>query len=101
LHRALGQSRNAVAAHVVGRNHRLALADQHAQADIVALGALALLDASVAQLDGLRDAAHRHGIGRIGARASGSLDQPLGKRAQGRLIEQVATGRFGGKRRYS
>ena len=73
-------SRDAVAADIVGRDHRLALADQHAQADIVAFGALGFLDAAVAHLDALRDAAHRDRVGGIGAGALGGLDQPLGQR---------------------
>ena len=43
--RALGKLGDAVAADVVGRDHRLALSDQHAQSDIVAFRALGFLDA--------------------------------------------------------
>ncbi len=98
-HRALGQPRNAVAVDVVGRDHRLAPADQHPQADIVALGALGFLDTAVAHLDALRDAAHRDRIGRVGAGAFCGLDQPLGQRGQRRLIEQRGVGGLCGKRR--
>ena len=78
-HRALRQFRDTVAADVVGRDYRLALAYQHAQPDIVAFGALGFLDASVAHLDPLRNAAHRHRIGSVRARAPRRLDQPLGQ----------------------
>ena len=79
-HRALGELGDAVAADVVGRDHRLALADQHAQSDIVAFRTLGFLDPSVAHLDALRNAAHRDRIGGIGAGALGGLDQPLRQR---------------------
>ena len=97
-HRALGKLRNAVAADVVGRDHRLPLSDQHAQADIVAFRALGFLDAAVAHLDALRDAAHRDRIGGIGAGAFRGLDQPLRERRQRGLIEQVGGGGFRRKR---
>ena len=90
--RALGQFRNAIASDVVGRDHGLALPDQHAQADIVAFGALGFLDAAVAHFDALGDAAHRDRVGRIGAGAFGGLDQPLRQRRERRLIEQVGSG---------
>ncbi len=88
-HRALGELCDAVAAHVVGRDHRLALADQHAQSDVVAFRALGFLDASIAHLDALRDAAHRNRIRSVGAGAPGGLDEALRQLAQRRLIEQV------------
>ena len=88
-HRALGEFRNAVAADVVGRDHGLALPDQHAQSDIVAFGALGFLDAAVAHFDALRDAAHRDRVGRISAGAFGGLDQALRQRRERRLVEQV------------
>ena len=92
--RALGELGHGIAADVVGRDHRLALADQHAQADIVAFGAFGFLDAAVAHLDALRDAAHRDRIGGIRAGAFGGLDQPLRERGQRGLIEQVGSGCF-------
>ena len=98
-HRAFGQPRNAVAADVVGRDHRLAPADQHPQADIVALGALGFLDTAVTHLDALRDAAHGDRIGGVRAGAPGGLDQALGQRRQRRLIEQSGVGGLCGKRR--
>ncbi len=90
--RALGELGDAVAADVVGRDHRLALSDQHAQSDIVAFRALGFLDAAVAHLDALRNAAHRHRVGGVRAGAPGRLDQPLRQRAQRGLIEQVGAG---------
>jgi hypothetical protein len=87
--RAFGQSGDAVAADVVGRDHRLALPHQHAQSDIVAFRALGFLDAPIADLDALRNAAHRHCVGGVRARAPRRLHQPLRQRAQGGLIEQA------------
>ena len=89
---------DAVAADVVGGDHRLAPSDQHAQADIVAFGALGFLDAAVADLDALRNAAHRDRVGGIGAGALGGLDQALRQCAKRRLIEQVGGRRFLRKR---
>ena len=89
--RALGKFGDAIAADVVGRDHRLALPDQHAQSDIVAFRTFGFLDAPVAHLDALRNAAHRNRVGSVGARAPGGLNQPLRQRAQGRLIEQVGS----------
>ena len=97
-HRALGQFGDAVAGDVVGRDHRLALADQHAQTDIVAFGALGFLDPPVTHLDALRDAAHRDRVGRIGAGALGGLDQTLRQGRKRGLIEQVGIRRWAGKR---
>ena len=95
---ALGEPGDTVAADVVGRDHRLALPHQHAQSDIVAFGALGFLDASVAHLDALRDAAHRHRVGGVGAGAPGRLDQPLRQRTQCGLIEQAGAAAVGRKR---
>ena len=95
--RALGKLGDAVAADVVGRDHRLALPDQHAQSDIVAFGAFGFLDAAVAHLDALRDAAHRDRVGGIRAGALGGLDQALRQRAQRGLIEQVGSARHSRK----
>ena len=87
--RALGQFRDAIAADVVGRDHGLALSDQHAQADIVAFGALGFLDAAVAHFDALRNAAHRDRVGGVRAGALGGLDQALRQRRERRLVEQI------------
>ena len=91
---ALGELGDAVAADVVGRDHRLPLSHQHAQPDIVAFGTLGFLDASVAHLDPLRNAAHRDRVGGIGAGAFRRLDQALRQRAQRGLVEQVGGGSF-------
>src|SRR6478672_4301503 len=78
----------AVAAHVVGRYHRLLASDQHAETHVVALGALRFLDRAVAHVDRLRHRAHRHRVRGIGAGRAGSLDEPLGERDQLGLVEQ-------------
>ena len=51
-HGALRQRGDAIARDVIGRNHRLTFADQHAQAHVVAFGSLGLLDRAVADFDG-------------------------------------------------
>ncbi len=53
-------------------------ADQHPQAEIVALRTLALLDRAVAYFDRLRQAPHRHRIGSIGTRGDRRANQPFG-----------------------
>ncbi len=78
--RALGEPRHTVAADIVGRDHRLALAHEHAQADVVAFRALGFLDAAVAHFDPLRNAAHGDRVGCIRAGAPGGLDQALRQR---------------------
>jgi len=83
------QACDAIAADIIGRDHRLALPDQHAQPDIIAFRALGFLDASVADFYALRNAAHRHRVGGVRAGAPGGLDKTLRQRAQGGLIEQV------------
>ena len=98
-HGALRELGDAVAADVVGRDHRLAASHQHPQSDIIAFRALGFLDPSVAHLDALGNAAHRHRIGGIRAGAPGGLDQALRQRAEGGLIEQVEDGRLSAKRR--
>src|ERR1700722_1763912 len=82
----------AVGGEIVGRYHRLAAADEGAQADIVAFGALRGFDAAVAYVDRLGDAAHRDGIRRIGTVTAGGLDQPLGYLCEARLIEERGHG---------
>ncbi len=85
-HRALRQ-RCGIARHIVGGDHRLAAADQHAQAHIVAFGALAFFHRAVAHLDRQRHGAHRHGIGGVGAAAKRRLHQPLGAVDEDALVE--------------
>ena len=84
-HRALGQRGDAVAAHVVGRDHRLLAPDQHAKTHVVALGALRFLDRAVAHVDRLRHRAHRHRVGGIGAGRAGSLDRAARRARSGRI----------------
>ena len=86
--RALGE-RVHIGDDIVGRHHRLLVPDQHAQADVVALGALGLLDIAVADFDALRHAAHGDCVGRIRTGALGRLDQTLREIGQRRLIEQA------------
>ena len=85
---AFGQRIEAVAVEVVGRNRRLLMADQDAQADVVALGALQFLDRAVAHLDRKRDRAHGDRIGLVGAGAPRGADEALGKIGEGGLVEQ-------------
>ena len=82
-----------VAGEIVGGDHRLALAHQHAQAEIVAFGAFGLLHRAVAQLDRQRQRAHRHRVGCVGAGLARGLHQPLGALDERGLVEQ---GRGGG-----
>ncbi|CEG09358.1 hypothetical protein BN961_02783 [Afipia felis] len=91
-HRARGERCDIVAADVVGGDHRLPLADQHPQADIVTLGALRFLDAPVANFDTLRHAAHCHRIGGIRACFFRSLDEALRNIGERALIEQIGDG---------
>ncbi len=86
--RSLSQGFKTVAVHVVGRNHRLPLSDQHPQADIVALGALRFFNCPVAHVDRKRDAAHRDGVGGVGASAFGGGDQAFGEIGECGLIEK-------------
>ncbi len=96
---ALGQLGDAIAADVVGRDHRLAPSHQHAQSDIIAFRAFGFLDASVPDLYPLRNVAHRDRVGGVRARAFGGLNETLRQRAQGGLIEQIGAGGFRRKRR--
>ena len=87
-HRALGERSDAVAGNIVGRDHRLLLPDQHAQADIVAFRALGFLDRSFAHFDRLRHAAGGDGVGGVSAGAARGFDQPFGQFGQGGLVEE-------------
>ena len=93
-HRALGKFCDAVAADIVSGDHRLPPSDQHAQADIVTLGAFGFLDAAVADFDTLRNPAHRDRVGGIGAGMFGGLHQAMRQCAKRRLIEQAGGRRF-------
>ena len=86
--RALGERIRAVPPGVVGRDHGLALADQHAQAHVVALGALAFFNRAVAYLDRHRDRAHRHRIGGIRTCPARRMNKAFGKVDERGLVEQ-------------
>ena len=86
-HRALGERRD-VARDVVGRHHRGAAADEHAQTDVVALGALGLIDRAFAHADAQRHRAHRDRVGGIGAGAARGGDETLGEIGQSGLVEK-------------
>ncbi len=64
------------------------LADQDAQADVVALGALQFLDRAVAHLDRQRHRAHGNGVGLARAGAARGGDEAVGKIGEGGLIEE-------------
>ena len=87
--RALGERVRAIALHVVGRDDRLPPADQHAQAHVVAFGALGFLDLAVAHLDRERDRAHRDRVGGVRAGAARGGDQAFGEFDERGLVEQV------------
>lgn len=95
---AFGKRIEAVALDVVGRDRGLLMADQHAQADVVALGALQFLDGAVAHVDGERDRAHGDGIGLVGAGAACGGNKSFSKFGEGGLIEE--RGHFGLAIRY-
>ena len=86
-HRALGERRD-VAGDIVGRDHRGAAADKHAQADVVAFGALRFLDRAFAHADIQRHRAHRDRVGGIGAGAARGGHEPLGEIGKRGLVEQ-------------
>ena len=92
-HRALGERRDVVGRHVIGGNHRLPFAHQHAQAQVVTLGALGFFHRAVAHLDRQRHGAHRHRVGGIGAGLARGLNQPFGAVEEGGLVEQGFGGR--------
>ena len=89
--RALGELRD-VGLDVVGRHHRLAAPDEHAQPHVVALGALGFLHRALAHLDRERYRAHGDRIGRIGAGTAGSGDEAFGEVGQRGLIEERGHG---------
>ena len=86
--RALGERRD-VAGDVVGRDHRRAAADEHAQADVVAFGALRFLDRAFAHADRQRHRTHRDRIGGIGAGAARGGHQTFGKIGESGLVEKM------------
>ena len=90
---AFGKRIEAVALDIVGRDRGLLVADQHAQADVVALGALRFLNGAVAHIDGQRDRAHGDRVGLVGAGAARGGNEPFSKFGEGGLIEE--RGHFG------
>ena len=86
--RALGQRVEAVALEIIGRNHRLLVADEHAQPEIVALGALRFLDGAVAHVDRKRYRAHGQRVGLIGAGAPRGGDETFGEIGEVGLVEK-------------
>ena len=87
--RALGKRIGAIALEVVGGDDGLLATDQHAQADIVALGALGLLDIALAHLDRQRHRTHRDRVGGVRAGLARGIDQAFGKRDERGLIKKV------------
>ena len=85
--RALGERRD-VARDVVGRHDRGAAADEDAQTDVVAFGALGFLDRAFAHADRKRHRAHRDRVGGIGAGAARRGDQTFGEIGQSGLVEK-------------
>ena len=73
-----GEGGGAIIRDVVGRDHRLAAADQHAQPEIVAFRAFRLFNLSVAQLDRERHPAYRDGVGSVRPGGACGLDQAVG-----------------------
>ena len=64
------------------------MADEDAQAHVVAFGALRFLDRAVAHIDGQRDRAHGDGVGLVGAGAARGGNEPFSKIGEGSLIEE-------------
>jgi hypothetical protein len=85
---ALGQRFEPVALDVVRRNHRLPAADQDAQADVVAFGALRFFDGVIAYINRERYRAHGKCVGLISARAPRGGDKTLGEIGSSGLIEK-------------
>ena len=91
-HRAFGQRLGAVGGQIVRGDNSLAAADQHAQTEIVTLGAFAFFHRAVAHLDRQGNRAHRHRVGGIGAGGAGGFHQALGALGEGGLIEKRRRG---------
>ena len=85
---ALRQRLEPVALEVVGRNHGLPAADDHAQPEIVTLGTLRLLNGAVANVYRQRHRTHRECIGLIGAGAARGSHEALGELGDVGLIEK-------------
>ena len=85
--RALGELGD-VGLDVVGRHHRLARPDEHAQPHVVALGALGFLDGALAHLDRKGYRAHRERVGGVGTGAASRRDEPVGEVGQRGLVKE-------------
>ena len=86
--RTLGQRIEAVALEIVGRNYRLLVADNDAQPEIVALGALRFLNFTVAHVDRKRHRANSNGVGLIGPGTPGGAHETFGEIGEVGLIEE-------------
>ena len=87
-HRAFGQGAEAVAFEIIGRDHRLFVADDDAQPEVVAFGALRFLDRAVAHLDRKRHRADRKRVGLIGAGPLCGSHKTLGEVGEVGLVEK-------------
>ena len=85
---AFGQRRGAVGRDFIGRHHRLTSADEDAQAEVVALGALGFFRVPVAHLDGERHRAHRDRIRRVGTGRVCGLNEPVGAIGQRAQVQE-------------
>ena len=79
---ALGHRRDGLGPGVARRDAGLAAADQHAQPEVDALGALGLLERAAPDLDRQAVAGDGDRIGGVGAGGAAGLDQPLGERRE-------------------
>jgi hypothetical protein len=74
---------------VIGRDHRLALSDQHAQPDVIAFRALGFLDASIADSTPCETPRTATASAASAPALLAASTRTLRQRAQGGLIEQV------------
>ena len=85
--RALGELGD-VGLDVVGRHHRLARPDKHAQPHVIALGALGFFHGALAHLDRKGHGAHGECVRRVGAGAASGRDEPVGEVGQRGLVKE-------------
>jgi hypothetical protein len=74
-HRLQGQTVERGAVELAGRDDRLPPADEHPQPEVVALGALDLLELAEPARHRKRAALHQHRVGGIGASLPGPLQE--------------------------
>ena len=101
--RPLGQSIEAVAFKIIGRNDRLLVANDNAQAKVVSLGALRFLDGAVAHINRKRYRAHGERVGLIGAGAARGGHEAFGEIGEVGLVKKrwhVWAGLCGGRSEY-